>query len=145
MPESGLPTVRVAAGLIRRDGRILAARRAAGEQAGGWELPGGKIEEGEKPEEALRREVGEELGCALGAVWLFDTVNYDYPTFHLQMEVFATTLESGADPVAHEGVHTELRWLDRDDLLDVGWLPADEQLVRALAFYWDEVLADQQL
>lgn len=145
MPESGLPTVRVAAGIIRRDGRVLAARRAAGEQAGGWELPGGKVEEGEKSEEALRREVAEELGCALGAAWPYDTVSYDYPTFHLEMDVFATTLEPGAEPAAHEGVHTELRWLAREELLDVAWLPADEDLARTLAFYWDEVLADQQL
>ncbi|WP_455136135.1 (deoxy)nucleoside triphosphate pyrophosphohydrolase [Thermophilibacter sp.] len=137
--------VRVAAGIIRREGRVLAARRANGEQAGSWELPGGKVEPGETPEAALRREVSEELGCALTAAWPYDTVEYDYPAFHLSMEVFATGLASGAEPTCHEGVHDELRWLSREELLDVEWLPADEGLVRALAFFWDEVLEDQQL
>lgn len=144
MPE-GLPMVRVAAGIIRRGERVLAARRASGAQAGGWELPGGKIEPGETSERALRREVAEELGCELAAAWPYDTVEYDYPDFHLSMEVLVTSLAEGAEPEAREGVHTELRWLSRDDLLDVAWLPADEGLVRSLGFFWDEVLADQQL
>lgn len=137
--------VRVAAGIIRREGRVLAARRARGAQAGLWELPGGKVEPGETPETTLRREVEEELGCALAAAWPYDTVEYDYPDFHLSMEVFATGLAAGSEPACHEGVHDELRWLARDELLDVEWLPADDELVRALAFFWDEVLEDQQL
>lgn len=143
--RAGLPDVHVAAGIIRRGDRVLACRRASGSQAGFWELPGGKVEPGETAEGALRREVAEELGCALAAAWPYDTVSYAYPDFHLTMEVFATSLGDGAEPVAHEGVHDELRWLARTDLLDVTWLPADAELVRALAFYWDEVLSDQQL
>lgn len=137
--------IHVAAALIHRDGRLLAARRAAGAQAGLWELPGGKVEPGETPEQALRREIAEELGCELGSLWPYDTVGHDYPDYHLTMECFVCTLPAGAEPVAREEVHSELRWLRRDELLDVEWLPADVSLMQALAFYWDEAFADQLL
>ena len=75
--------VHVSAALICRDGRLLAARRAAGEQEGLWELPGGKVRVGERADEALRREIAEELGVEVGAAWLYDTVEHDYPEFHL--------------------------------------------------------------
>lgn len=138
-------TVRVSAGIVRGEGRILAARRASGPQAGLWELPGGKVEEGESPLEALRREVREELGCELGVAWHYDTVEHDYPDFHLSMEVFACDLARGSEPSPAEGVHSELRWLSRDELADVEWLPADRGLVSGLASYWDQVLEDQML
>lgn len=137
--------IKVAAGLIRRDGRLLAARRAAGSQAGLWELPGGKVEPGESSEEALRRELSEELGCEVGLTWFYDTVEHDYSDFHLSMDCFVCTLAPGAEPAAHESVHSELRWLAREELLDVEWLPADVSLMQTLAFYWDEVFADQLL
>ena len=138
-------TVRVSAGIIRREGRILAARRAAGPQEGLWELPGGKIDDGESPLEALRRELREELGCELGVAWPYDTVEYDYPEFHLSMECLVCNLAEGADPAPAEGVHSELRWLSREELLDVEWLPADRALVEGLAYYWNQVLEDQML
>ena len=98
--------VHVAAALIYREGRLLAARRADGGQDGRWELPGGKIEEGEKPVEALRREVREELGCELGTAWLYDTVEHDYPDFHLAMDCFVCQLPAGAEPSPHQAVHS---------------------------------------
>ena len=138
-------TVHVSAALIGREGRLLAARRASGDQAGLWELPGGKVEDGESPAEALRREIREELGCELRTLWPYDTVEHDYPDFHLTMDCFVCTLPEGADPAPCAGVHSELRWLARDELLDVEWLPADVSLMRTLAFYWDEAFADQLL
>ncbi len=137
--------VHVAAALIYREGRLLAAKRADGGKDGKWGLPGGKIEEGEKPVEALRREVREELGCELGAAWLYDTVAHDYPDFHLAMDCFVCQLPAGAEPSPHQDVHSELRWLSRDELFDVEWLPADVTLMRSLSYYWDEAFADQLL
>ena len=135
----------VSAAIIHRDGRILAARRAGGAHEGLWELPGGKVEPGEDALAALRREVSEELGCAVRSAWPYDTVEYDYPDFHLTMDCYVCSLPEGAEPEAHPGVHSELRWLGRDELLDVEWLPADLDLVRGLAYYWDEALDDQML
>lgn len=137
--------VRVAAALINRNGRLLAARRAEGAQQGLWELPGGKIEPGEDPVAALRREVREELGCELGSAWLYDRVEYDYPDFHLSMDCYVCTLPADAEPAPHEGVHSELRWAAREELADLAWLPADEGLVRSLAYFWDEAFSDQLL
>lgn len=143
--KSAGEAVRVAAALIARDGRLLAARRASGDQAGLWELPGGKLRAGERSDAALRREVREELGCELGVAWLYDTLDYDYPDFHLTMDCFVCRLADGAEPVAHEGAHSELRWLAREELFDVEWLPADVQMMRSVAYYWDEAFADQLL
>ena len=137
--------VHVAAALIYREGRLLAAKRADGGKDGKWELPGGKIKEGEKPVEALRREVREELGCELGTAWLYDTVEHDYPDFHLAMDCFVCQLPAAAEPSPHQDVHSELRWLSRDELFDVEWLPADVTLMRSLSYYWDEAFADQLL
>ena len=103
-------TVRVAAAVIKSDQGILACRRADAQGDGGWEFPGGKVEEGESAEVACRREVAEELGCRLQLAWPYDVVEADYPDFHLVMECFACTLEPGEEPVATPGVHSELRW-----------------------------------
>ncbi|WP_273394821.1 (deoxy)nucleoside triphosphate pyrophosphohydrolase [Thermophilibacter mediterraneus] len=138
-------SVHVSAGIIHRDGRVLAARRADGERAGLWELPGGKVERGEDAVQALRRELREELGCEVGACWLYDTIEYEYPEFHLTMDCYVCTLAGASEPTAREGVHDELRWLARDELLDVEWLPADLDLARGLTYYWDEAIGDQML
>ena len=130
-------TVRVACAVIKGPEGLLARRRAKGEQAGGWEFPGGKVEGSETTEEALRREVAEELGCALQLVWPYDTVEFDYPDFHLSMDAFVCTLAPGAEPKADPNVHSELRWVDREALLDVAWLPADDRLAESLGLNWD--------
>lgn len=143
--SDGLRNVRVAAAIIQRGGRVLAARRCDAANEGLWELPGGKVEEGETPDAALRREVAEELGCRLGVTWLYDTVEHDYSDFHLTMDCFVCRLPEGEEPTLAEGVHDELRWLGRTELLDVEWLPADVSLMRGLTYYWDEAFSDQLL
>lgn len=143
MMESALPTVHVAAAIIQRDGLILAARRAHGMD--GWEFPGGKVENGETSEEACRREVMEEMSCGLQVMWLFDTVTYDYPEFRLVMDCFISTLAPGDEPVAKPGEHRELRWLGRDELLEVDWLPADHGLINALGLNWDMIMDPEHM
>ena len=138
-------TVHVSAALICRDGKLLAARRADEENEGLWELPGGKVEEGETGVDTLKCELREELGCAAGPMWLFDTVEYDYPSFHLSMDCYVCSLPREQVPVASEGIHSEVRWLSRDELFDVDWLPADLAFMRKLSFYWDEAFSDQLL
>ena len=137
--------IHVSAALITRNGRLLVARRAAGSQEGSGELPGGKVEEGESPRDALRREILEELGCKVGAMWLYDTVEYDYPDFHLTMDCFVCSMPPDEEPSRNPAIHSELRWIAREELADIEWLPADLQLAQGLAYYWDEAFSDQLL
>lgn len=141
--SANLETVRAVAAVIHRDGRVYAAQRGHGDMRGGWEFPGGHVEEGETPEEAVRREVREELECSLGTVWYLDTVDYDYPSFHLHMDLFVCSLPEGEEPRSNE--HLAERWLSRDDLLDVDWLPADRDFVMGLGASWDEVFSEGRL
>ncbi len=131
-----MQTIRVAAALIQDNGRLLAAKRADKGEGASWEFPGGKIEEGEAPEEALRREIREELGCELQLVYPYDTVEHDYHDFHLSLEAFVCTLAPEAKPQALE--HAELRWLSQADLMSVDWLAADEHLAKSIGVFWDE-------
>ena len=117
-----MKTVRVVAAVIKQESRILATQRGTGELRGGWEFPGGKIESGEAPEEALIREIREELSVTVIPERLIGTVEYDYPTFHLSMDCFLCTLENGS-PVLSE--HTASRWITRDETDTLDWLPAD--------------------
>ena len=137
--------IEVVAAIIVHDGKILATQRGYGNYKGSWEFPGGKIEPGESAVEALKREVEEELGCSVRAAWPYDTVEYDYPDFHLSMDCLVCTLEDGAEPLVADASHDELRWLARGELLDVEWLPADVALAGSLTYYWDEALSDQML
>lgn len=126
-----MKTVRVVAAIIKAknaDGApmIFATQRGYGEFKDGWEFPGGKIEEGETPREALMREIREELETEIAVGELIDTVEYDYPTFHLSMDCFWAEVVSG-DLVLRE--HEAARWLTRDQLDSVEWLPADITLV----------------
>ena len=130
--------MRVVAAAILHEGKVLAARRASGAYAGGWEFPGGKIEEGETPEEALVREISEELDCDLRDLCLLCTVDHDYPEFHLTMDVFVCQLAHHTLPHALE--HDGLIWLGRDELGDVEWLPADQKVVRVLSGAWDNLV-----
>ena len=105
---------------------IFATKRGYGDFKGGWEFPGGKIEGSETPEEALMREIMEELETKIVVGKLIDTIEYDYPTFHLSMDCFWSEIISG-DLVLNE--HEDARWLKKDELSKVDWLPADITLV----------------
>lgn len=109
---------------------IFATQRGYGEFKGGWEFPGGKIEPGETPEEALKREIMEELDTEIRVGELVDTIEYDYPTFHLSMDCFWCEILSG-NLVLKE--HEDARWLSKTQLKDVEWLPADVTLIEGIA------------
>ena len=121
-----MKTVKVVAAIIHRDGKIFATARGYGDFKGGWEFPGGKIEPGETPEEALRREILEELDTEIRVEELIDTIEYDYPTFHLSMECFWCSIVRG-DLILNEA--EAARWLTREELWSVAWLPADETII----------------
>ena len=122
-------TIHVAAAVIRRDGKILATRRGYGPWKDWWEFPGGKIEAGETPEEAIVREISEELDMRIRVEGAAGHVEYDYPEFYLSMECLYCSPESG-EVVLKE--HEDARWLSADGLDSVDWLPADRLLVRTL-------------
>jgi 8-oxo-dGTP diphosphatase len=118
--------VRVVAAVIINKDKVFATQRGYGEYKDGWEFPGGKIEPGETPEEAIVREIKEELEAEIEPVRLIDTVEYDYPGFHLSMDCFLCRLKS-ENIVLKE--HEAARWLDKSSLYDVEWLPADLGLI----------------
>lgn len=105
---------------------IFATQRGYGDFKGGWEFPGGKIEEGETPKEALKREIREELETEIVVGELIDTIEYDYPTFHLSMDCFWAEIISG-DLVLKE--HKAAKWLTKEELDSMDWLPADITLI----------------
>ncbi len=123
-----MKTIRVVAAVIRsinEHGKmvVFATARGYGDYKGWWEFPGGKIEPGETPQEALKREIMEELATKIEVGNLIGTVEYDYPEFHLSMDCFWCEIISG-EPILKE--HEAARWLTREQLDEVKWLPADE-------------------
>lgn len=129
-----MKTVRVVAAVIKstnenKEPIIFATQRGYGDFKGGWEFPGGKIEEGETPEQALKREIMEELDTEISVRELIDTIEYDYPQFHLSMDCFWCEIVSG-NLVLKE--HEAARWLTKEQLNDVGWLPADITLIEKI-------------
>ncbi|MCI5934972.1 MAG: (deoxy)nucleoside triphosphate pyrophosphohydrolase [Lachnospiraceae bacterium] len=129
-----MKTIRVVAAVIKAtnekgDQMIFATQRGYGDFKGGWEFPGGKIEAGETPQEALVREIREELETEIAVGELIDTVEYDYPTFHLSMDCFWAEIVSG-ELVLKE--HEAAKWLTKDELDTVEWLPADIGLIEKL-------------
>ncbi|WP_026653678.1 (deoxy)nucleoside triphosphate pyrophosphohydrolase [Butyrivibrio proteoclasticus] len=130
-----MKTVRVVAAIIKTinkdgDNIIFATQRGYGDFKDGWEFPGGKIEEGETPQDALKREIKEELDTEIEVGQLVDTIEYDYPTFHLSMDCFMCGIIKG-DLVLKE--HESARWLKKSELADVDWLPADVTIVDKIA------------
>ncbi|MCR5138562.1 MAG: (deoxy)nucleoside triphosphate pyrophosphohydrolase [Bacteroidaceae bacterium] len=121
--------IEVVAAIIHRQGCVLATQRGYGEWKDWWEFPGGKMEPGESPEEALKREIWEELETIIVVENLLTTVEWDYPKFHLTMHCFICHIESG-HPVLLE--HEAARWLSREQIDDVDWLPADMIVVDRL-------------
>ena len=126
-----MKTVKVVAAVIKaidKDGHAIwfATQRGYGEFEGGWEFPGGKIEVGETPQQALIREIQEELDTKISVGEFIDTIEYDYPTFHLSMDCFWCEIVSG-DLVLKE--HEAARWLTREELDSVEWLPADVTII----------------
>ncbi len=124
-----LKYVRVVAAVIRDDEKIFATARGYGEFKGWWEFPGGKIEKGETPQQALAREISEELTAEIKVGDLIKTLEYDYPKFHLSMDCFWAEVISG-ELVLREA--ESAKWLSRDELDSVKWLPADKILVCSL-------------
>ena len=124
-----MKTVRVVAAVIRNGSLIYATQRGYGEFKDGWEFPGGKIEDGETPEQALKREIQEELDTVISVGALIDTIEYDYPSFHLSMQCYFAEVVSGKLTLVEA---EDARWLSYDMLDSVNWLPADLELVSEL-------------
>ena len=119
-------TIEVVAAIIRKGDKIFATQRGYGDWKDWWEFPGGKMEPGESPEEALLREIREELSCDIRIDKFLTTVEWDYPKFHLTMHCFVCSLLSDAP---HLNEHEAARWLPAPDLRSVRWLPADDDLI----------------
>ena len=122
-------TIEVVAAVMVRDGHVFASQRGYGDFKGWWEFPGGKIEPGETPQEALVREIREELAAEIEVGDLLETVEWDYPSFHLTMHCFLCTLLTDS---LHLNEHQDSAWLTRETLRSVRWLPADEGVVARL-------------
>lgn len=121
--------VEVVAAIIFRDGELFATQRGYGEWKDWWEFPGGKIEQGETAEEALKREIREELSTEINVDSYLCTVEYDYPKFHLVMHCYMCSLLTDS---LHLNEHEAARWLDNDELDSVKWLPADVEVIKRL-------------
>lgn len=121
-----MKTIEVVAAIICHDGKILATQRGYGDFKDGWEFPGGKVEKGESPEHAIIREIKEELDVVIRPEKLVTTVEYDYPTFHLTMLCFLSTVQEGKIALLE---HEAAKWLEPGQLDSVDWLPADVEVV----------------
>lgn len=124
-----MKTINVVAAIIKKDNKIFATERGYGDFKGGWEFPGGKIEKGETPEEALKREIKEELESEISVDQFITTVDYDYPNFHLIMDCFLCSIKEGHLTLLE---HSAAKWLDMKSIDSVDWLPADIKVVNKL-------------
>ena len=127
--------IEVVAAIIRKGDKIFATQRGYGEWKDWWEFPGGKMEVGETPEEALKREIREELSTEINVDEFLCTVEYDYPKFHLTMHCYLCSLLTEA---LHLNEHEAAKWLTKDELESVKWLPADLVVIKALKKNFDE-------
>lgn len=124
-----LKNVSVVAAVIVREGRVFATKRGYGEFEGGWEFPGGKVEDGETPEKALVREIKEELDAEIEVGEHLVTAEYDYETFHLSMRCYECSLVGEHMKLLE---HSDAKWVDKEGLDGLDWLPADVQVVEAI-------------
>lgn len=124
-----MKTLHVVCAVIRKDDKIFATQRGYGEFKDGWEFPGGKIETGETPQQALQREIHEELDTEINVGDQIETVEYDYPEFHLSMQCFWCNVVSGKLTLLEA---EDARWLTKDTIESVDWLPADKELVQKI-------------
>lgn len=131
-----MKTIEVVAAIIHKNGRILAAQRGYGDYKGGWEFPGGKVQPGESAEAAIVREIREELRVTIKPEKLVTTVEYDYPTFHLTMHCFISSIVEGEIELVE---HEAMRWLTPNALDEVDWLPADVEVVQELTKFLSEL------
>ena len=128
--NSTMKVIEVVAAIIHdEEGRIFATQRGYGPMKDGWEFPGGKMESGETPEEALKREIWEELETRIEVEQLFETIDYDYPDFHLTMHCYICKVESGELTLKE---HEAARWLTKEQLSSIDWLPADRSIISRL-------------
>ena len=131
-----MKTIKVVAAIIcndmERKNRIFATARGYGDLKGGWEFPGGKVEPGETPQQALKREILEELSTEIKVGELIDTIEYDYPTFHLSMDCFWAEVVTGQLELKEAEA---AKWLTKDQLESVAWLPADITLIDKIRQY----------
>ncbi|MBQ6912547.1 MAG: (deoxy)nucleoside triphosphate pyrophosphohydrolase [Bacteroidales bacterium] len=122
--------IEVVAAIIRKGDKVFATQRGYGEFKDWWEFPGGKMEEGETPEQALIREIHEELDARISVDKFLYTVEWDYPQFHLTMHCYLSSL---LDEALHLNEHEAARWLGKEELHSVNWLPADVSLLPLIA------------
>lgn len=125
-----MKAILVVAAVIHKGHKILATQRGYGDYKDFWEFPGGKIESGETPEEALVREIKEELLLDINVEEYITTVEYDYPKFHLSMKCYKCSIREGESPILLE--HESMKWLSMDELDTVEWLPADREVIREI-------------
>ncbi len=124
-----MDTVKVVAAIILKENKVLATQRCRGVFEGKWEFPGGKVKAGESPEQALKRELMEELKASIAIKRWFCKREYDYPDFHLSMDCYLCTLESETISLVEHG---DAQWLDPKQLKTLDWLPADVEIVQWL-------------
>ena len=132
-----MKNIRVSAAIIHREGKIFATQRGYGEYKGKWEFPGGKREEGESGEEALYREIREELDSKVEIEKLICTTDFDYPTFHLTMDVYLASLVEGKLTLLE---HEDAKWVSLDSIDNLDWLPADWSVIDEIKKHFSDSL-----
>ena len=132
-----MKNIRVSAAVIHREGKIFATQRGYGEYKGKWEFPGGKREEGASGEEALYREIREELDSKVEIEKLICTTDFDYPTFHLTMDVYLASLVEGKLTLLE---HEDAKWVSLDSIDNLDWLPADWSVIDEIKKHFSDSL-----
>lgn len=132
-----METIHVVCAVIEHNERVLAAKRKDPLDGKFWEFPGGKVEDGETSQEALKREIAEELGIELESMWPLDTIVHRYENIVVELEAFGTHLPQGATPELR--VHDAFQWVEYGDLLTLDWLSADKEIAQATGLAWGEL------